>query len=58
MGRSMDWALKENMVKSLIFCATLTIRRSGHTPFVQTGAGESNTSLEAVNRSCYFRQMN
>ena len=54
----MDWTLEENTVNGLIFCATLTIRRSGHTPFVQAGAETSDTSLEAVNRICYFRQMN
>jgi len=36
--RSMDWTLKDSMVNSLFFCATLTGRRKGHTPFVQTGA--------------------
>jgi len=54
MGKSMDWSWEEN----LIFCATLTICRSGHTPFVQTGAETSDTSLEAANGTCYFRQMN
>ena len=39
--RSMDWKLEGNMVDGLFFCATLTGRRGGHTPFVQrrmTGA--------------------
>ena len=31
------------MVDSLFFCATLTDRRGGHTPFVQTGAEKSDT---------------
>jgi len=31
----MDWTLKNNMVDGLFFCATLTGRRGGHTPFVQ-----------------------
>jgi len=31
------------MVDSLFFCATLTGRRGGHTPFVQAGAETSNT---------------
>jgi len=56
--RSMDLTLEENMVNDFIFCATLTILSSGHTPFVQTGAETSDTSLEAVNCSCYFGQMN
>ena len=60
----MDWTLEENMVNSLIFCATLTSRRSGHTPFVrlQTGVETSDTCAEAVNPPrapyfCYCRQM-
>jgi len=36
------------MVNGLIFCATLTGRRGGHTPFVQTGAETSDTSAEAI----------
>ena len=35
MGKSMDWTLEDDMVDSLFFCATLTGRRGGHTPFVQ-----------------------
>ena len=31
----MDWTLEDNMVDGLFFCATLTSRRGGHTPFVQ-----------------------
>jgi len=31
MGRSMDWTLKDNMVDGVLFCATLTGRRGGHT---------------------------
>ena len=38
MPRSMDWTLEGNMVDGLFFCATLTGRRGGHTPFVQAGA--------------------
>ena len=34
------------MVDGLFFCATLTGRRGGHTPFVQAGA--SDTGAEAV----------
>jgi len=34
MGRSMDWTLEDNMVNGLLLCATDTIRRRGHTPFV------------------------
>jgi len=33
MKRSVDWTLEDNMVDGL-FCATLTGRRRGHTPFV------------------------
>ena len=36
------------MVDSLFFCATLTGRRGGHTPFVQAGAETSDTGAEAV----------
>jgi len=48
MGKSMDWTLEDDMVDSLFFCATLTGRRGGHTPFVQAGAETSNTGAEAV----------
>ena len=48
IGRSMDWTLEDNMVDGLFFCATLTGRRGGHTPFVQAGAETSNTGVEAV----------
>jgi len=34
IGRSMDWTLEDNMVGSLFFCATLTGRPIGQTPFV------------------------
>jgi len=50
MGRSMDWTLKDNVVDGL-FCATLTGRRGGHTPFVQAGAEKSDTRAEAVSRT-------
>jgi len=46
--RSMDWTLEDNMVDGLFFCATLTGRRGGHTPFVQAGAETSGTFAEAV----------
>jgi len=36
------------MVVDLFFCATLTGRTGGHTPFVFTGAGMSSTGAEAV----------
>jgi len=36
------------MVDGLVFCATLTGRREGHTPVVQAGAQTSNTGAEAV----------
>jgi len=32
----------------LFFCATLTVRRGGHTPFVQAGVETSDNSAEAV----------
>jgi len=32
----------------LFFCATLTGRRGGHTPFVQTGAETPDTGAETV----------
>jgi len=41
----MDWTVEDNMVNGL-FCATLTGRRGGHTPFVQ--AETSDTGAEAV----------
>ena len=48
MGRSMDWTLEDDMVDGLFFCATLTGRRGGHTPFVQAGAATSKIAAEAV----------
>jgi len=45
------------MVDCLFFCATLTDRRGGHTPFVQAGAETSNTGAEAVKPDpCSFWQ--
>jgi len=44
----MDWTLEDNMADSLFFCATLTGRRGGHTPFVQAGAETFDTGAEAV----------
>jgi len=44
----MDCTLENNMVDDLFFCATLTGRRGGHTPFVQAGAETSDTGVEAV----------
>jgi len=38
----------DNMVDGLFFCATLTNRRGGHTPFVQAGVETSGTGAEAV----------
>jgi len=46
--RSMDWTLEDDMVDGLLFCATLTGRRGGHTPFVQAGAEKSDTGAEVV----------
>ena len=37
-----------DMVNGLFFRATLTGRRGGHTPFVQTGVEKSDTGAEAV----------
>ena len=48
IGRSMDWTLKDNMVDGLVFWATLTGSRGGHTPFVQVGVETSDTGAEAV----------
>ena len=47
VGWSMDWTVEDDMVDGL-FCATLTGRRGGHTPFVQAGAETSDTGAEAV----------
>jgi len=44
----MDWTLEDNMADGLRFCATLTGRRGGHTPFVQAGAETSDTGVETV----------
>jgi len=46
--RSIDWALEDDMLDGLFFCATLTGRRGGHTPFVQAGAETSDAGAEAV----------
>jgi len=42
----MDWILEDNVVDGLFFCAPLTGRRGGHTPFVQAGAETSDTGAE------------
>ena len=47
-GGSMDWTVEDNMVDGLYFCATLTGRSGGHTPFVQAGSETSDTGSEAV----------
>ena len=47
--RSIDWALEDDMLDGLFFCATLTGRRGGHTPFVQAGAETSDAGAEAIN---------
>ena len=39
----MDWTLEDNMAGGLFFCAILTGRRGGHTPFVQAGSETSDT---------------
>jgi len=54
MARSMDWTLDDNMVDGLFFCATLTDRRGGHTPFVQAGAETSDTGAEAVKPDTHY----
>ena len=36
------------MMNGLFFCATLTGRRGGHTPFVLAGAETSDSGAEAV----------
>ena len=48
MGISMYWTLEGNMVDILFFCATLTGRRWGHTPFVQAGVEMSDSGAEMV----------
>ena len=48
VGRLMDWTLEDDMVDDLLFCAALTGRRGGHTPFVQAGVETSDTGAEAV----------
>ena len=48
MRRSRDWTMEDEMVDGLFFCATLTGRRGGHTPFVQAGAETPFTGAEAV----------
>ena len=48
MRRSMDWTSEDHMVDGLFFCATLTGRRAGHTPFLQTAAVTSDSGAEAI----------
>ena len=43
----MDWTVENDMVDGL-YCATLTGRKGGHTPFVQAGVETSHTSAEEV----------
>jgi len=40
MGRSMGWTLEDNVVDGLFFCATLTGRRGGHSPFCASRSGK------------------
>ena len=47
VGGLMDWTLEDDMVDGL-FCATLTGRIGGHTPFVQARVETSDTGAEAV----------
>jgi len=44
----MDLTLEDDMVDGFFFCATLTGRRGGHTPFVQAGGETSDAGAEAV----------
>ena len=44
----MDWTAKDIMFRGLFLCATHTSRRGGHAPFVQAGAGTSDTGAEVV----------
>jgi len=44
--RWMDRTMKDNLVNGPYLCAPLTIRRRGHTPFVQKGAETSDTGAE------------
>ena len=44
----MDCTLEDHTVNGLFFCATLTGRRGGHTPFVQAETETSDTGAEAV----------
>jgi len=44
----MGWTLEDDRVDGLFFCATLTGRRGGHAPFVQTGVETFDTCAEAV----------
>ena len=48
MRRLVDWTLEDNMVDGLLFCATLTSRRGGQSPFVRAGAETSDIGAEAV----------
>jgi len=41
----MDWTLEDDMVDGLFFCATLTGRRGGLTPFVQAGVETSDIAV-------------
>ena len=42
-GRLMDWTFEDNTVDGLFFCGTLTGRRGGHAPSVQTRTETSDT---------------
>jgi len=44
----LDWTLEDYMVDGVIFCATLTGCRGGHTSFVQAGVQMPNTNAVAV----------
>jgi len=54
MRRSMDWTMENNLVDGWSFCAILTVRRGGHTPFVQARAETSDTNAEAVEPDAGF----
>jgi len=50
----MDWTEEDDMVDGL-FCATLTGRRGGHTPFVQAGAETSKWRKNSLKRKKKLR---
>jgi len=47
--------MEDDMVDGLFFCATLTGRRRRYTPFVQAGAGATDTGAEVVDPCCSWQ---